>query len=366
MQIPALTLIAVLLMPLIAFADGIRFETERGNVYAAGRVVTIPEDSLNDIVAAGGDVSISGNAANEVLAAGGSLMMSGKAGGDVRMAGGEVTLAGAIGGEAMLAGGRVRLLSGARIGSGMFAAGGDIVIEGTVDGSARIVGGTVSVNGTIGKDVIIKANHVIIGKKAKIGGYLKYEAPHEAAIDQDAVITGQKTFIHAVNGEPHKRFMAFLGALWIVKLFALLAAAIVIFLLLPERTAEVSALALDRFGHELLVGFLVFVAIPALVLILIITVLGWFLGLVLVFLYGSFVLLASVFGALIFARLVGRSILKKTHLTWLLVAAGVVVYQILGLIPFIGWLFKFVFFLAALGALSHSIYPLRHASITPR
>ena len=103
-----------------------------------------------------------------------------------------------------------------------------------------------------------------------------------------------------------------------------------------------------------------FVAVPAVVLVLFITVLGWFLGLMLVFLYIAFLLLSSVFGALTFTRLIAGAVLKKTMLSWPLILAGVPIYQVLGIIPFFGGLFKFVFFLAALGALSHSFYSIRH------
>ena len=270
-----------------------------------------------------------------------------------------MTVAGTIGGEAVLTGGRVHLLPRAGIGSGLIAAGGEITLEGVVRGSARIIAGTVTINGTITGDVSIKADHVTIGKSARIGGNLHYEAPQEATIDQGAVITGQKTFKQAEYKQPRQRLLSFLGILWIIKLFAIIAAAIVLYLLLPEQTSQVTSLAMEQFGNELLVGFLVFVAVPALVLLLFITVLGWFLGLVLAFLYVVFLLLSSVFGALTFTRMIERSLLKSTALSWPLILAGVLVYQVLGLMPFLGTLFKFVFFLAALGGLSHRLYSLR-------
>ncbi len=354
-----------LLVPLIASGQGATHTTGRGNIYSAGPAVAITEDAPNDIVAAGGDVSISGSAANEVLAAGGSLVLSGKTGGDARLAGGSVTVAGSIGGEAVLAGGKLHLLPRAAIGSGLIAAGGDVTIEGSVKGGARLFAGTVTINGTISGDVYIKADRVVIGRNAKLGGDLRYEAPREASIAQGAEIAGQKLFTQAEYEQPRKRLMAFLGALWIVKLLAIVAAALVIYLLVPEQTTDVTGLALERFGHELLVGFIVFVALPAAALALFITVLGWFLGLMLASLYIVFLLLSSVFGALTFTRLAARSLLKRPQLSWPLILGGVLVYQVLGLIPFLGSLFKLVFFLAALGALSHSVYFIRSRPMRP-
>ena len=190
----------------------------------------------------------------------------------------------------------------------------------------------------------IKADRVVIGKRGKIGGNLRYEASREAIVDQGALIEGQTIFKQVEYEQPRHRLLAFLGVLWVLKLLALMAAAVVIYLLLPSPITEVTGIAVQRFGHELLVGFLVFAAVPALILVLFVTVLGWFLGLLILFFYGAFLLLSSVFGALILTRLFSDFVLKRAvPLSWPLILAGVGVYQLIGLIPFVGWLCKFVF-----------------------
>ncbi len=35
---------------------------------------------------------------------------------------------------------------------------------------------------------------------------------------------------------------------------------------------------------------------------------------------------------------------------------GVLIYQAIGLIPLLGWIFKFIFFLPALGVMSHLVF----------
>jgi cytoskeletal protein CcmA (bactofilin family) len=366
MRVPFLTMLAVLLAPLIASGQEVGFKTERGNLYSAGATVSITENAPNDIIAAGGDVTISGTAGNELLAAGGSITLSGKTAGDARAAGGNITLAGTVGGEMVLAGGKIHLLPGAAVKGGLFAASGEIMLEGAVGGGARIIGGTVTINGTIGKDAEIKAERLVIGRNARIQGGLRYEAPEEAQIDQGAVIAGGKQFTRTEFRPRREEIRKIMGAFWIAKLFAVMTAGIVIFLLLPQRTAEVTALGVNRFGQELLIGFLVLVAVPALMLLLFMTLLGSLLGAVALFLYIAFLLLSSVFGALIFTRLISGSVFRKDPaLTWPMILAGVLVYQVLGLIPFLGWIFKFLFFLTALGALCHAVYSVRDRRSLP-
>ncbi len=357
MRIIFFTIAALVFAPLIANAEGLFFKTERGNIYCAGGSIAISENASNDIVAAGGNIVITGSAGNEVLAAGGSILLSGKTGGDARVAGGSITIADEIGGEAVIAGGKIDLLPKALIKSDLIAASGDIRIEGTVAGGARITGGKVFINGTMNKDADIKARELIIGKNAVIKGNLRYEAPQEARIEQGAVITGEKIFMRKEFKAPQAMFAKVLWVLWLVKLIATMAAALVIYFVLPEKTIELTALALNRFGHELLSGFIVLLVIPAVILLLFITVIGSLLGLLGMFFYIAFVILSTVLGALVFTRLLsGYAFKKSPSFTWPIILLGVLIYEVLGLIPLLGWIFKCVFFLSALGALSHLIY----------
>lgn len=352
-----MTLCALVLAPVTVVAEGISFKTARGNIYSSGASIIITENASNDIVAAGGVVTIAGSAGNELLVAGGSIALSGKTGGDARVAGGRITIAGQIGGEAVLAGGNIALLPQAAIESDLIAAAGDIRIEGTVARGARIIAGSVLIDGTINQDAEIKARELIIGKNAVIKGNLRYEAPQEARIEQGAVITGQKIFTQKGLEPRRSDFLKLLWIGWLLKLLAVLAVALTLYFALRDKTMAVTGLALERFGKELLIGFLLFVAVPAAIFVLFMTVVGWLLALFAVFFYVAFIILASVLGALVFTRMISGYVFRKeASFSWPVILLGVLIYQVIGLIPFLGWIFKFVFFLSALGALSHAGY----------
>ncbi len=348
---------AIALLPLVADAEGLIFKTTRGNEYVSGGSVDVLEDASNDIVAAGGNVIITGNAGNEVLAAGGSVLLLGKVAGDARVAGGNVTIDNEIGGEAVLAGGRIRLLPRSVVKSGLFAAAGDIRVDGTLEGDARIIGRQVTINGVVNKDVNIRAERVIIGKNALISGDLRYESPEEARIEPGAVIKGMKIFTQKEPVPSHLKFRRLFWPWWIIKLFAIEAAALIIYFALKKKTEEFTVLALKRYGYGTLMGFIVLVAIPVVILILFMTLVGWILGVIGLFFYLAFLFLSSILGAVVFSGLAGRYAIKKeSPLAWPMILLGVFLYQIIGLIPLLGWVFKFVFFLSALGTLSHLIY----------
>jgi cytoskeletal protein CcmA (bactofilin family) len=352
-----LALIALVLFPLNAHADGVSFKTSRGNAYYAGSNVNVVETVPGDIVAAGRNVIITGNAGDDVLAAGGTVDISGKAGGDARIAGGNVTVNSEIGGEAVIAGGHIKLLPGANIRYDLLAAAGNVTIEGTIGGIARINAGTVTMNGTVNKDVEVRTGQLVIGRNAVINGNLRYEAPRKAQIDQGAVIKGQTIFTSKDYMSHKKRLRSLMGFWWIVKLLATAAAALVIYFSLRKRTEEFAALALNRFGSELLIGFILLIVIPAAILILFISVVGWLLGLIGLFFYIAFIVLSVVLGAVVFSGLIGKYLFKKEqYVTWPMILLGVFIYQIVGLVPVLGWLVTFAFFLSGMGAFSHLIY----------
>lgn len=356
---PGLFLIVTLLLaaPLIAGAQEASLTTARGNLYAAGPGIDISENVPNDIVAAGGQLTVTGSAGGGILAAGGEIMMSGRVNGDARMAGGNITIAGDIGGEAVIGAGKLHLLRNARIGSELMAAAGELILDGTINGRARAAGGRVRINGTINGDTDIKAGEIVIGERAVINGDLRYESPREAVIEQGAVIKGEKKFTQKEVTPTGEKIAQTAVALWLLKVIAVMAAALAIYYLLREQTLTVTALALDRFGSELVRGFIVLIVIPALILLLFITMIGWLLGLLGLFFYIAFVILSSVLGALVFTRWSsGYVFRKKPSFSWPAILLGVLIYQVIGLIPFIGWIFKFVFFLSSLGALSHMTY----------
>ncbi|OGW38587.1 MAG: hypothetical protein A2010_07410 [Nitrospirae bacterium GWD2_57_9] len=352
-----ITAAAFLFAPLVAGADGITFETERGNIYAAGSSIDVAKRASHDIVAAGGQVVISGSADNEVLAAGGSVLLSGRTGGDARLAGGTITVMNQIGGEAVLAGGKITLTPDGQIGSGLIAAAGEITIEGAIGGTARIIGKTVTINGTIDKDAVIRAERLIIGKNGIIKGNLRYEAPEEARIAQGAVISGTTLFTRTEPVRLGEKGAAFLGIWWVVKVIAFMAAALVIHAAFPDKTRELTALSVNRFGQGLITGLIVLATVPVTVLLLFMTVIGWLIALPVLFFYMAFVALSTVLGALVFTRWAGGYVLRnKDPLSSPMILAGVLVYQVLGLIPLLGWIFKLVFLLCALGSLSHLTY----------
>ena len=140
------------------------------------------------------------------------------------------------------------------------------------------------------------------------------------------------------------------------KLFVMLAmllAATLLFALFPSITKAVAAEGatsknmLRNFG----LGLLVLIVTPVLILISFITGIGYFVALLMSFLYILAMMVSMVLAGLVFGRWMQKVVLKKSKadLNWGFALGGVAVLSLIALIPFVGWLICFFFFVLALG-----------------
>ena len=115
---------------------------------------------------------------------------------------------------------------------------------------------------------------------------------------------------------------------------------------------------MDNFWKETLRGFIISVVLPIAAIISFITVIGALLGGLGLMLYGLMAALSSIFAAMVLGALIFRLILKQPNFTvdWRSVVVGVVLMAIFKVIPYVGWIFAFIFFLVAFGTLFNYLY----------
>jgi hypothetical protein len=379
MKTISMTVCAALLVaaPLSAFAaqfaGGQAYTLSKGqtvdeNLYAAGGNVVIAGDARADVAVAGGTVLLTGTVGQDLLAGGGTLEVLGSVNGDVRIAGGNVTIGGSVGGDVVVAGGSVHLISGANVRGGVYAAGGQVLVDGTIQGPVQVVGGQITVNGIVAKDVWIKADHVVIGDAASLGGALSYESPNEALIAPSAKIAGAVHYqqITAQSHNPQdirKGFAALFAAWWFVKFCVMLATAFIAYWLFRGSLESAVRRTVSGFGMDVVRGFVMLVVVPVAVIVSFFTVLGAFLGILALALY-ILILLASCIYAIALCGSVTHKLVFRAdayRVTWWNILIGAVVLGIVGFIPLIGWLIGAAFYLASIGTLWRLFYGLRPA-----
>ena len=331
--------------------------------FEAGESVVIDHPTSADVTGFGGRVTIAAPVDGDAVLAGGWVSVGNSVGRSLYAAGGRLTLGGTVGRSARLAGGRVRIDKGARIGDNLALAGGEITLTGTVGGNVKAAGGRIIIDGTVGGDVDATTGHLEVGPNARIGGRLRY-AGEDAVIDPAAQVTGgvdrlrggftwHRDSIDDDSGvvevaPPHRRH----GWIWtagLVVIAALLAAAS------PNFYGRVTGTVRSRFGGSLLAGLVALVAIPIVIVILAVTIIGIPLALLvavayLVLLCAGYVLAAAATGDWALSRL------RPIHATspgWRVIAAmiGMLAIALLGRVPVLGHLVAIIALLIGIGAL---------------
>jgi cytoskeletal protein CcmA (bactofilin family) len=332
------------------------------NLYVASQNVTIYGTAQKDVFAVASNVIVEGDIDQDLFAAGGMISITGSVGDDVRVGGGTVSLGGSVGGELIAAGGQVNVLESAEISKDALIGGGNIDFNGVVHGNLASYGSRVYINGQVDGTLKINAREVVIGPKAVIKGDFNYSSGSEASIADGAKILGKKNFTpieyRATVGKTTGAFFGFTTALWLIKLLALVVAALVIFFVFRQGAADLVRHAASNFWKELLRGFVLFFIIPIASLIAIVTIIGVIPALIALAIYVLMLILGAVFAGLLSAGFIAKWFFKKADysLEWYTIVLGIAALAIVKMIPFVGWIAGAAVFLAALGTLYGGLY----------
>ncbi len=369
-KIFALALVAVLLSPLSAygavFQGGETYYLQSGttvddNLYAGGGTVGINGAVNGDLMAGGGSVSILGPVSGDVALAGGQISVNSQIGGDVRIAGGNITVMKSVAGDLVIAGGQISVLPDSSIGKDAKIFGGTINYSASTAGNLEIRGGVVLVDGPVAGNLSVYAEDVKLGPNAKISGNFDYYSQKQAILEQGASVSGQTNFHKTTvpaRQESKKAFAGFLTGWWLIKSLALIIAGLILIYVFGSVTKAVVEESAKNFWKEALLGFAILVAVPFAIIISFFSVVGIFLGFLLIPIYIAHILIAAVIAPMTFARLALKYVFRKENfeINWWVLAVSVLAFGLISMIPVIGWLFGFVIFLSAFGSVSSYIY----------
>jgi cytoskeletal protein CcmA (bactofilin family) len=299
---------------------------------------------------------VSGPVFGDLFIGGGNITVLGQVSGDARIGGGNIIVSGNILGDAVIGGGQV-VLSGKSIGGDVLVAGETVRIDSEVKGNVRIAGGEIYINGPIAGDVYVKGKNLILGPNADIKGNLKYEATKSATIEIGGQVRGETVFTQIKGQDEMKKniasiLVAFFTLMFIAKFFMILAASLLIGLVFRRYSSELVAIATARPLSEVGRGLVTTIVLPVLSIILMITIIGIPFG---IFGLLSFVLLmiyVNMIAPILIGALAHKWMFRSPvyMINWKTILLGTVVYFVLGLIPFLGWIANCVLVLMTLGA----------------
>ena len=349
------------LTPGIAGADEDEARQFMGRDLAAvGELVIVSGDDLGGVFAAGETVELVSPTAEDALLAGRRVKVRAAVGDDAYLAGETVTVSGPVAGRVIAAGETVTLDAAAVTGGGVRLFGRRVEAAGAVGGDAWIAAESVRLSGRFAGDVTVTAETVDIAPDARFDGLLVYRAPEEPVVPDAAVPPERRRYEKwepedwdwAPPGPWSAVFGMAFAAVLLFPLSLLVAGAILLATAggVMDRVAEIGR---TRPGASIGAGLVTLAVWAVAALLQIFTLVGAPLGALLFLALPLIVMLGYIAGALTLALGAWRS-LGKTLPGGLgrfgLLALGLFVLALVGLVPVVGFVVGLLVTLAGLGA----------------
>ena len=356
--------VLLLVSPVLTFAAEFRAgqqpsftsgEKTGENLYMVGGTVVSAGSADKDLLVAGGTALVSGPVVGDLFVVGGNITVLSPVSGDMRVGGGNIMISGNILGDAVVGGGQI-ILSGKSIGGDAAIAGGTVRMDTEVKGNVKIAGGEIYINAPVGGDADIKAEKLTLGPNADIKGNLKYQATKLVTIEEGGKVRGETVFTELKGRDGAKKsagvILGFFTFVLVAKFLMLLATALIVGLVFRRYSKELVEKATVSPLKELGRGVVTLIVLPILSIILLITIIGIPLGILGLLSFVMLFIYATIITPIFLGALVYKWISRKSDyvVNWKTILLGTVVYFLLGLIPFLGWIAICVAVAITLGA----------------
>lgn len=318
--------------------------------YAAGGSVTHSGEVREDMYVFSGSVTVNGRVGRDLTVLGGTVGVHGPIGDDLRVVGGETVIADEVKGDVFVLGGQLRVLSTGKVGGNVYFYGGEAEIEGAVKGVVMGQAESFNINSAVGGVDVVGA--LTLSSAAAVKGDVSYESSRELVRAQNASVQGE-----IVRGASSNTMDEGGGNdFGLVALVAWFFTSLCVYLLLRGRLEQLWSVMRREPVQSSIFGLVTLFAGPILGFILLITVLGSWLGL-LMFLALAF---ALVVGFILLPIMVGRfavSFFKQWNkLDYVTVAVGLALTAVLANLAWLGGLAIFVALVMTIGALVLAVY----------
>ncbi|MCL5433122.1 MAG: FapA family protein [Patescibacteria group bacterium] len=324
--------------------------------FAGADVITLSGTVNGDVYAAGGTVTVDGTVNGDLIAAGGTVNIKGRVLNDLRVAGGQVVISGQIGGNITSMGGNVLIVESAIVNGSLVAAGGTVDVAAPIGKGATIAGGQINLANSVGGDIDAYVGNLSLSPKARINGNLIYWSESKAQIADGATVSGKTTQnipkekAAKAPEDIGKSFAAIFSFFKIVSFISYLIIGLLLIRFFKNFLQSVTNTIEKRPWMSLLVGFVTSIVFPMFFAIFLVTLVGIPIAFIALTLLLISIYLTTIFVSIFIGQLIFRWAKKEKGIYWKFIL-GFVIFEIITLIPILGWIIKTLAVLLGLGAL---------------
>ncbi len=326
-----------------------------GDFYAMGRSVTVSGEIGGDAYVAGEVITINGVIKEDIAAIGDTVSLHATATEDVRIIARDVTIAEAVEGDLVIVAGTAHILSTAHVSGNVLLFGGSVTIEGTVEGDVLGTIDSLRIDGAVNGLVDVTVSELVLGDRAVLGRDVTYVSSSELVRAPGAVVSGALSRSDAPLYEDASSTGT--RAVVVAALISLFAT-LVMGLMVRRPLLALGDMVFTR--PELSVGYgigVLFVT-PFVVGMLLVSVLGSFLGFLIFFVWLTLILVAIPCMNLMVGLYIAKYAKWQTggNVPLLpVIAATALLYGLL-LVPVVGGLLYLLVLTGTVGLIAKSIF----------
>ncbi len=332
------------------------------NVYLVGTDPKIAGMVNGDVFATGNKVEAVGNINGDFLSFGADIKTTGKINGDVRLIGGDVIIENDVSGDLVVIGGNITLNENVKIGGDIILIGGIVHLNNTSERHIRIVSRSTIISGKVLGTANITSENIQVLKDAEVSGEMSYFSPRQAHVEDGAKVSGSINFNKVdslrENGLVKHSIVSFLNFWMLFRFITSLVLTFILVYVFKIFSQKTATQTLKSFWKSLLVGLVCLIFIPIIVVISLISLILLPVGGLIFMIYlGAFIISNSIAGIALGAFM-KKAFSKSDNIevSFQTAAIGITFLTLLQFVPTLGDATRFVFILAAFGAIWVYLY----------
>lgn len=299
-----------------------------------GVVVVEADETVDRIDTVAGSVVVRGTVTGDISGVAGHVHVTetGQVDGSIEAAAGAIRIDGTVAGDVATGSGHTEITDTAQIGGNLDLGTGYLIVDGQAAG-----------------DVRASAERITLGPNALVGGEFRYDAPSFSQ-DPASTVEGGVVQDSELGGDTGGDFSvpSWLGIVY--GLLANLLLGVLLLVIFPSFAASVAARVADSPAMSGGIGLLTLIAVPILLVLVAISVVGIPLSL-----FGAVGFVAAIWIAIVLGQYaIGTWTLGLAGVDnrWLALVVGLVGVALLGAIPILGGIVDLLVLLVGLGALA--------------
>jgi len=339
----------------------IQTEPVEGNFFAAGNTVTVSNTINGDVFVAANSVNINSTINGDVFAVANNIDINGDINGSLRLLASNINIKSKIENNVLAAGAVLMIDLNSEIGGHVSFVGSSLVSNGSVLGQFDSDSDNATINGLIIGDASlnIRKGRLKLLPQTEINGNLNYSSEQKLDIQPGALVGGDikynpdriKIGSQRAEQEIRRLFKTFFLGFRLARFFSLLIIGLIIISLIPKPLKRIHQIAMEKFWSCIGIGVLVLILAPIISFVLMATLIALPLGLIILVLYLVMICISRAIAAIVFGRLVADTLKWKLP-SWASFVIGLILIQIITLVPIFGWLLGLIVLLWALGSLA--------------